>query len=141
LTAHSPTRFDRKSTEAFAALHRRRNVLAYGDKVVLLQITAIPRSGKQKETFYRLLAENLQKACGIAAEHVIVSYLGNGNDDWSFGGVKPNYSAQATKDARPQLEKFRRASLTVMRTASASRRTANRTASRKLELRMSAWIV
>ena len=28
------------------------------DKVVLLQITAMPRSGKQKETFYRLLAEH-----------------------------------------------------------------------------------
>jgi hypothetical protein len=55
------------------------------DKVVMLQLTAMPRSGKQKETFYRLLAENLQKACGIAPEDVIVSYLGNGNDDWSFG--------------------------------------------------------
>ena len=55
------------------------------DKVVLLQITAMPRSGSQKETFYRLLAENLQKDCGIDPEDVIVSYLGNGNDDWSFG--------------------------------------------------------
>jgi hypothetical protein len=55
------------------------------DKVVLLQITAMPRSGKQKETFYRLLVEKLQAACGIAPEDVIVSYLGNGNDDWSFG--------------------------------------------------------
>jgi len=55
------------------------------DKVVMLQITAMPRSGKQKETFYRLLAENLKTACGIAPEDVIVSYLGNGNDDWSFG--------------------------------------------------------
>jgi Tautomerase enzyme len=55
------------------------------DKVVLLQITAMPRSGKQKETFYRLLAERLHAACGIAPEDVIVSYLGNGNDDWSFG--------------------------------------------------------
>jgi tautomerase-like protein len=53
--------------------------------VVLLQITAMPRSGKQKETFYRLLVEKLQAACGIAPEDVIVSYLGNGNDDWSFG--------------------------------------------------------
>jgi hypothetical protein len=43
------------------------------DKVVLLQITAMPRSGKQKETFYRLLAEGLQAACGIAPEDVIVS--------------------------------------------------------------------
>jgi hypothetical protein len=55
------------------------------EKVVLLQITAMPRSGKQKETFYKLLAEKLQAACGIAPEDVIVSYLGNGNDDWSFG--------------------------------------------------------
>jgi hypothetical protein len=45
----------------------------------------MPRSGKQKETFYRLLVEKLQAACGIAPEDVIVSYLGNGNDDWSFG--------------------------------------------------------
>jgi hypothetical protein len=28
----------------------------------------IGRSGKPKETFYRLLAENLHKACGIAPE-------------------------------------------------------------------------
>ena len=55
------------------------------DKVILLQITAMPRSGKQKETFYRLLAERSHAACGIAPEDVIVSYLGNGNDDWSFG--------------------------------------------------------
>jgi hypothetical protein len=45
----------------------------------------MPRSGKQKETFYRLFAERLHAACGIAPEDVIVSYLGNGNDDWSFG--------------------------------------------------------
>jgi hypothetical protein len=43
----------------------------------------MPRSGKQKETFYRLFAERLHAACGIAPEDVIVSYLGN--DDWSFG--------------------------------------------------------
>jgi tautomerase-like protein len=58
--------------------------ISRSDKVVLLQICAMPRSGGQKETFYRLLAENLAKV-GIAGEDVIVCYLGNGNDDWSFG--------------------------------------------------------
>lgn len=54
-------------------------------KVVLLQVTSRPRTREQKETFYRLLCEELEKACGIAPADVMVSIVENTDEDWSFG--------------------------------------------------------
>ena len=55
------------------------------DKVVFLQVTSRPRKRKQKEAFYRLLCEELEKACDIAPSDVVVSIVENGDEDWSFG--------------------------------------------------------
>lgn len=55
------------------------------DKVVFLQVTSRPRKRKQKEAFYRLLCEELEKACAIAPSDVVVSIVENGDEDWSFG--------------------------------------------------------
>ena len=55
------------------------------DKVVFLQVTSRPRKRKQKEAFYRLLCEELEKACDIAPSDVVVSIVENDNEDWSFG--------------------------------------------------------
>ncbi len=55
------------------------------DKVVFLQVTSRPRGREAKETFYRLLAEELEKSCGIASSDVVVSFIENTDEDWSFG--------------------------------------------------------
>jgi phenylpyruvate tautomerase PptA (4-oxalocrotonate tautomerase family) len=53
--------------------------------VVLLQMTSRPRTREQKEAFYRLLCEELEKSCGIAPSDVMVSIVENSDEDWSFG--------------------------------------------------------
>ncbi len=55
------------------------------EKVVFLQVTSRKREKKQKEEFYRLLCEELDKSCGISPSDVVVSFVENGDEDWSFG--------------------------------------------------------
>ncbi len=59
--------------------------IARTDKVVFLQVTSRPRGREAKETFYRLLTEELEKSCGIAPGDVVVSVIENTDEDWSFG--------------------------------------------------------
>ena len=54
-------------------------------KVVFLQVTTRPRGRELKETFYKLLVEELEKSCGIAPSDVVVSMVSNTDEDWSFG--------------------------------------------------------
>ncbi|WP_108682932.1 tautomerase family protein [Methyloceanibacter sp. wino2] len=55
------------------------------DKVVVVQVISRPRTREKKEDFYRLLCEELERACGIAPSDVMVSIVENTDDDWSFG--------------------------------------------------------
>ncbi len=55
------------------------------DKVVVVHVTSRPRKKKQKEAFYRLLCEELERSCGIAPCDVMVSIVENADEDWSFG--------------------------------------------------------
>jgi phenylpyruvate tautomerase PptA (4-oxalocrotonate tautomerase family) len=55
------------------------------DKVVFLQVTSRKRKKKQKEDFYRLLCEELETSCGTSPSDVVVSFVENGDEDWSFG--------------------------------------------------------
>ncbi|MCP4780057.1 MAG: tautomerase family protein [Hyphomicrobium sp.] len=55
------------------------------DKVVFLQVTSRPRGAEAKQTFYRLLTEELERSCGIASSDVMVSIIENTDEDWSFG--------------------------------------------------------
>jgi hypothetical protein len=55
------------------------------EKVVFLQVTSRKRKKKQKEDFYRLLCEELDQSCGISPSDVVVSFVENGDEDWSFG--------------------------------------------------------
>lgn len=55
------------------------------EKMVLLQVTSRPRGRAAKETFYRLLVEELEKSCAIAPSDVMVSFVENSDEDWSFG--------------------------------------------------------
>ncbi|WP_323991599.1 tautomerase family protein [Nguyenibacter sp. L1] len=53
--------------------------------LALIQVVTRPRSREAKQTFYRLLTEKLEAACGIAPSGVIVSLVVNSDEDWSFG--------------------------------------------------------
>ncbi len=55
------------------------------DKVVLVQVISRPRERAAKENFYKLLAEELEESCGIAASDIVVSIVENTDEDWSFG--------------------------------------------------------
>ncbi len=55
------------------------------DKVVVVQVVTRRRGKEMKQSFYRLLTEELQKSCGIAPSDVMVSMIENSDEDWSFG--------------------------------------------------------
>ncbi|MHA1517195.1 MAG: tautomerase family protein [Alphaproteobacteria bacterium] len=55
------------------------------EKVVFLQVTSRPRKREQKEAFYRLLCEELERSCGISSSDLVVSIVENTDADWSFG--------------------------------------------------------
>jgi len=55
------------------------------DKVVFLQVTSRPRGRAAKEAFYKLLADELGKSCGISSSDLVVSIVENTDEDWSFG--------------------------------------------------------
>ncbi|AOC91373.1 2-hydroxymuconate tautomerase [Bacillus amyloliquefaciens] len=53
--------------------------------LVIISIVSKTRTEHQKETLYKLMAEQLQTECGISPEDVMISITENGNADWSFG--------------------------------------------------------
>jgi hypothetical protein len=55
------------------------------EKMIFLQVTSRPRGREAKENFYRLLVDELEKSCGIAPSDVVVSFIENTDEDWSFG--------------------------------------------------------
>jgi hypothetical protein len=61
------------------------------DKFVLIQVTSRPRTRAEKETFYRLLCQELQAHCGIAPSDIMVSITQNTDEDWSFGNGRAQF--------------------------------------------------
>jgi hypothetical protein len=53
--------------------------------MLVLQITTRPRSRAMKQAFYSLLVERLADRCGISPSDVVVSFVTNTDEDWSFG--------------------------------------------------------
>lgn len=53
--------------------------------VVLVEVTSRKRSSDQKAAFYALLCQKLKDACDLDGSDVIVSFVENGDADWSFG--------------------------------------------------------
>jgi hypothetical protein len=53
--------------------------------VLVLQVTTRPRSREMKQAFYSSLVEKLEATCGIAPSDVIVTFVTNTDEDWSFG--------------------------------------------------------
>ena len=55
------------------------------NKVVVITAVSRPRPAEMKKKFYTLLAQGLEKACGIAPADLMVSIVINSDEDWSFG--------------------------------------------------------
>jgi hypothetical protein len=55
------------------------------EKFVSVHVTTRPRTRAQKELFYRLAVEELEKSCGIAPSDVMISMVTCTDEDWSFG--------------------------------------------------------
>jgi phenylpyruvate tautomerase PptA (4-oxalocrotonate tautomerase family) len=53
--------------------------------VILVHVTTRPRTRAEKTDFYRRLCDELQKDCGIAPTDVVVTFVENTDEDWSFG--------------------------------------------------------
>lgn len=52
---------------------------------VMIQVTTRPRSREMKETFYRRMAEELEKVCGVKPSDVMMNFVTCTDEDWSFG--------------------------------------------------------
>jgi pimeloyl-ACP methyl ester carboxylesterase len=52
---------------------------------------ARPRSREMKKTFCRLLVERLATRCGISPDDVIVNFVTNADEDWSFGAGRAQF--------------------------------------------------
>ena len=59
--------------------------IARSDKVVLVEVRSRTRAEDEKLRFYELLCQMLKDACGLDSSDVIVSFVENGDADWSFG--------------------------------------------------------
>jgi hypothetical protein len=59
--------------------------IARTPNILVLQVTTRPRSRTMKQNFYRSLVEKLEVACGIAPSDVVVTFVTNTDEDWSFG--------------------------------------------------------
>jgi hypothetical protein len=59
--------------------------IARTDKVVLVEVRSRNRPQDQKLHFYKLLCQMLKDACNLESSDIIVSFVENGDADWSFG--------------------------------------------------------
>ena len=59
--------------------------IARTDKVVLVEVRSRTRREDEKLRFYELLCRKLKDACGLDSSDIIVSFVENGDADWSFG--------------------------------------------------------
>jgi hypothetical protein len=59
--------------------------IARSDKVVLVEVRSRNRPQDKKLHFYKLLCQMLKDACNLESSDIIVSFVENGDADWSFG--------------------------------------------------------
>jgi phenylpyruvate tautomerase PptA (4-oxalocrotonate tautomerase family) len=74
------------------------------DKVVVLQITTRPRTTEEKTAFYRDLCSELQVACIVAPTDVIVSFVENTDEDWSFGHGRAQFITGELEGSKPSTK-------------------------------------
>jgi phenylpyruvate tautomerase PptA (4-oxalocrotonate tautomerase family) len=61
------------------------------DRMIVLQITSRPRTREMKQAFYRSLVERLSASCGISPADVVVNFVTNADEDWSFGAGRAQF--------------------------------------------------
>jgi hypothetical protein len=61
------------------------------DKIVMLQLTSRHRRREMKDPFYRLLVERLSSSCEIPPNDVVVNFVTNADEDWSFGAGRAQF--------------------------------------------------
>jgi phenylpyruvate tautomerase PptA (4-oxalocrotonate tautomerase family) len=59
--------------------------IARTDKAVMVEVRSRNRPQDQKLHFYKLLCQMLKDACNLESSDIIVSFVENGDADWSFG--------------------------------------------------------
>lgn len=60
-------------------------------KFVLFEVVSRPRPRSEKLSFYQGLATRLDSECGISASDIMVSFVENTDDDWSFGAGEAQF--------------------------------------------------
>ncbi|MFG0268673.1 tautomerase family protein [Pseudomonas sp. zjy_14] len=60
-------------------------------KTVVITAISRPRTVAMKEKFYALLAEGLERECGLESRDLMVSIVTNNDEDWSFGFGKAQF--------------------------------------------------
>jgi hypothetical protein len=79
--------------------HKRSRVIAEdtglgftrSDRMVVLQVISRPRKREMKEAFYRVLVERLFSSCGVSPDDVVVNFVTNADEDWSFGAGRAQF--------------------------------------------------
>jgi hypothetical protein len=61
------------------------------ERLVVIHVVSRHRTSAQKQHFYSLLADNLNRDCGLDAADLIVSITENADEDWSFGGGRAQF--------------------------------------------------
>lgn len=61
------------------------------DQAIVIQVFTSPRTTVNKTKFYQLLAEQLEKNCGLNPKELLVSVMTNTDVDWSFGFGNTQY--------------------------------------------------
>jgi phenylpyruvate tautomerase PptA (4-oxalocrotonate tautomerase family) len=61
------------------------------DRLIMLQITSRPREREMKKAFYLLLTERLASSCEIPPNDVVVNFVTNADEDWSFGAGRAQF--------------------------------------------------
>ena len=60
-------------------------------RFVLIEVVSRPRPKEQKVEFYRRLAETLASDCGVAQTDLMITFVINSDEDWSFGNGEAQF--------------------------------------------------
>ncbi|KAB0677245.1 tautomerase family protein [Aureimonas leprariae] len=61
------------------------------ERFVLVEVVSRPRPREQKLSFYANLCTDLREQCGIEPSDVMIAFMQNTDDDWSFGDGRAQF--------------------------------------------------
>lgn len=59
--------------------------------IVVLQITTTPRALPARKALFALIAEDLDRNCGVSPMDVMINLVQVSESDWSFGNGQPQF--------------------------------------------------